>query len=104
MKLLTLKNDQFTKILTIILIVLQIPLWLGTGSIFSLLYTYYQQYRIIEENQGLHAANQILADKISALKADNSEIEARARLELGLVKQNEIYYQVIYHQPKSSLW
>lgn len=104
MKINLFKSDQLTKVLLGVLIVLQIPLWLGTGSVFSLLYTYYQQYRINEENQGLQAANQVLADKINALKSGNSEIEARARTELGLVKQNEIYYQVIYRAPKSSLW
>jgi cell division protein FtsB len=104
MKIHLLKNDQFTKILLIVLLILQIPLWLGTGSIFSLLYTYYQQYHIIQENEGLQAANQTLADKINALKSGNSEIEARARLELGLVKQNEIYYQVIYRKNKDSIW
>jgi cell division protein FtsB len=104
MQLNVLKKDRFTKILLGVFIVLQIPLWLGTGSIFSLLYTYYQQYRIMEENQGLRTTNQILADKIAALKNGNSEIEARARLELGLVKQNETYYQVIYHKPKGSFW
>lgn len=104
MKLNLLKNDQFTKILIVILIALQLPLWLGKGSVFSLLYTYYQQYHIVEQNQELNNANQILADKIAALKNGNSEVEARARLELGLVKQNEIYYQVIYRKPKGSFW
>lgn len=99
-----LKQHQFKSILTGILILLQIPIWLGTGSIFSLLYTYYEQYHIIQQNQQFNIANQILIDKITALKADNSEIEARARLELGLVKQNEIFYQVVYHKPTNKFW
>ncbi len=98
------KNDQFTKALIAVLIFLQIPLWLGSGSIFSLLYTYEQQYVILKEIKNLKIANQTLSDKIAALKAGNTEIEARARLELGLVKQNEIYYQVIYRPEKSAMW
>lgn len=99
-----LKPSQFKTVLTAILILLQIPLWLGTGSIFSLLYTYYEQYRIINQNKEFATVNQVLIDKIAALKADNSEVEARARLELGLVKQNETFYQVVYRKPESKFW
>ncbi len=90
-----LKRDQLLKLLTALLVLLQLPLWLGSGSIFSLLYTYYAQYQVIENNERLTLANHQLIDKIAALKNGNDEINARARLELGLVGQNEVYYQVI---------
>lgn len=90
-----LKRKQLIKVLTGFLILLQIPLWLGSGSIFSLLYTYYSQYQVIESNERLTVANQQLIDKIASLKNGTDEIDARARLELGLVGQNEVYYQVI---------
>ena len=90
-----LKRKQFINILVAVLVLLQIPLWFGTGSVESLLYTYYSQYKVIQDNPALRMANQQLIDKIAALKNGNSEIEARARLELGLVGQGEIYYQVV---------
>ena len=89
------QQNQFIKILTAVLILLQLPLWLGSGSVFSLLYTYYNQYHLIEDNARLTQANQELMDKVAALKNGSDEIEARARFELGLVGQNEVYYQVI---------
>ena len=93
-----LEKDYITQMLTAVVVLLQIPLLLGSGSIFSLLHTYYQQYQIIKENKILYANNQILVDKINALQSGTSEIEARARLDLGLIKKNEMYYQVITTQ------
>lgn len=90
-----LKRQQFISVLTAVLVLLQIPLWLGTGSLFSLLYTYYQQYQIIQDNGRLRLANDLLIDKVAALKNGTDEINARARLELGLVGQNENYYQIV---------
>ncbi len=90
-----LKRKQFINILIAVLVLLQLALWVGTGSVESLLYTYYSQYKVIQDNQALRVANQQLIDKIAALKNGNGEIAARARLELGLVGQNEIYYQVV---------
>ncbi len=90
-----LKRNQLIKLLTALLLLLQIPLWLGSGSIFSLLYTYYSQYQVIEDNERLTLANHQLIDKIASLQNGTDEIQARARLELGLVGQNEVYYQVI---------
>ncbi len=89
------KRKQFINILIAVLVLLQLSLWVGTGSVGSLLYTYYSQYKVIQDNQALRVANQELIDKITALKNGNSEIAARARLELGLVGQGETYYQVV---------
>ena len=99
-----LKFSQFTYILLAILLLLQLAIWFGQGSIFSLLYTYYEQYRIIETNEALKASNLVLANKIIALKQGNNEIEARARLELGLVQKNETYYQVVYRHQEEKPW
>ncbi len=90
-----LKRQQFISILVAVLILLQLPLWIGTGSIFSLLHTYYEQYQVIQDNGRFRLNNVELEDKISALKNSPDEINARARLELGLVGANETYYQVV---------
>lgn len=90
-----LKRRQLVSLLTAVLVLIQIPLWIGTGSVFSLLYTYYQQYQIIQDNGRLRLANDELIDKIAALKNGTDEIESRARLELGLIKPNETYYQIV---------
>ena len=90
-----LKRQQFISILTAVLVLLQLPLWIGTGSVFSLLYTYYAQYEVIQDNGRLRLANEELEDKVAALKQGTAEINARARLELGLIGPNETYYQVV---------
>lgn len=94
-KPLLIERNQFIKILTAVFVLLQIPLWIGSGSIFSLLYVYYKQYDFIQDNDKLTLANQQLMDKVAALKNGPDEIEARARFELALVGKDETYYQVI---------
>jgi cell division protein FtsB len=90
-----LKRDQLIKILTAVLILLQIPLWLGSGSVFSLLYTYYEQHQVVKQTRIINAENDALLDKIAALKQGPDEVSARARSELGLIGQNEYYYQMV---------
>lgn len=48
-------------------------------------------------NQKLAAANRVRQRQITALKAgDMQAIESLARSELGMVKQDEQYYQIVY--------
>jgi cell division protein FtsB len=48
-----------------------------------------------EKNSILKQRNQALAADIKDLKHGSEAIEERARQDLGMVKQNETYYQVI---------
>ena len=48
-----------------------------------------------QANQALQARNQVLLNKVVQLKSGDQNLESRAREELGLVKQNEIFYQIV---------
>lgn len=78
-----------------ILLLLQYPLWFGSGGII----TVWQLNREIEaqkkENAQLRERNQTLEAQVNDLKQGLEVIEGRARSELGMVKKGEIYYQVI---------
>jgi cell division protein FtsB len=90
------------KSLTIIFIVLialiQYPLWIGKGSWFRVWNLNHQidaQKKINADNQ---IRNNVLNAEVTDLKQGFSAIEERARSELGMIKQDEIFFQVTNHE------
>jgi cell division protein FtsB len=82
-------------ILIILLVALQYRLWNGNGSL-----PYQWQLEEIaselnNENEGLQERNQALAAEVFDLKEGNEAIEERARLEMGMIKSGEVFYQII---------
>ena len=87
------------KILSIILlsliILIQYPLWFGKGSwydVFKLKQEFNQQYKI---NSELAKENFALKAEVSDLTNGSDAIEERARHELGMVKEDEFFFQVL---------
>lgn len=87
------------KILSIILfsllILIQYPLWFGKGSwydVFKLKQEFNQQYKI---NSELSKENFALKAEVSDLTNGSDAIEERARYELGMVKEDEFFFQVL---------
>ncbi len=87
------------KTLTLIFIsliaLLQYPLWLGKGSWLSVWKLSRQISLQQEGNLALKARNQALDAEVLDLKSGRAAIEERARSELGMVKQDEVFYQVL---------
>lgn len=87
------------KILSIILfsliILIQYPLWFGKGSwydVFKLKQEFNQQYKI---NSELSKENFALKAEVADLTNGSDAIEERARHELGMVKEDEFFFQVL---------
>ena len=82
-------------VLLLFLLLLQIRLWQGPNG----LETYHQLQQDIarqhEENQRLQQRNSRLLEDVADLKNGSEAVEALARSELGLVKRNETFYQII---------
>ncbi len=82
-------------VLAVLIVMLQYPLWLGKGSWFKV----WDLERQLEEQQDANAAlavrNQQLAAEVKDLKTGYDAIEARARYELGMIKQDEVFFQVM---------
>ena len=81
--------------LVILFLLLQYSLWLGDhGGI-----TLWRIQRTVssqeQENDVLRARNQKLHAEVVDLKQGTDALEERARSELGMIKQNEIFHQVI---------
>ena len=78
-----------------LLLALQYPLWIGKGSwlrVWELDRSLAQQR---ETNGKLKARNDALDAEVRDLKQGLEAVEERARLELGMIRKDEIFYQVV---------
>jgi len=86
-------------VLAAILVALQYPLWLGKGSfmrVWELDRALVQQRDI---NAKLKARNDALDAEVRDLKQGLEAIEEHARLDLGMIRKDEIFYQVVEPRP-----
>ncbi|MEO6118255.1 MAG: cell division protein FtsB [Methylotenera sp.] len=84
-----------TLIFVILIALLQYPLWLGKGSWLRVWDLSRQVANSQEKNNALKARNDTLDAEVRDLKSGRAAIEERARSELGMVKQDEVFYQVL---------
>jgi cell division protein FtsB len=78
-----------------LLLALQYPLWFGKGSwmrVWELDRSLAQQ-RVA--NAKLKARNDALEADVKDLKQGLEAVEERARLELGMIRKDEVFYQVV---------
>jgi cell division protein FtsB len=88
-----------TLIFVILIAALQYPLWLGKGSWLRVWDLNQQIAAQKDENARLKARNDMLDAEVRDLKQGYAAIEERARSELGMIKQDEVFYQVIEKAP-----
>jgi cell division protein FtsB len=81
--------------LAAVLLALQYPLWVGKGSWLKVWELDRQLTAHREGNARLKARNDALDAEVRDLKQGFDAIEERARLELGMIKKDEIFYQVV---------
>lgn len=82
-------------ILVALLIVLQYRLWLGDGSLRDVHRLRQAAHEQRLTNQQLRERNRALEGEVKDLKQGYEAIEERARSELGMVKGDETFFQVI---------
>ncbi len=84
-----------TLIFVILIALLQYPLGLGKGS-WLRVWELNRQVNLQQEKNTAHKArNDMLDAEVRDLKSGKAAIEERARSELGMIKQDEVFYQVI---------
>lgn len=88
-----------TLIFVILIALLQYPLWLGKGSWLRVWELNRQVSEQQKKNTALKARNDMLDAEVRDLKSGKAAIEERARSELGMIKQDEVFFQVIESQP-----
>ncbi len=74
---------------------IQYPLWLGKGSWLRVWEVDRQIREQRESNQKLQARNAALEAEVKDLKQGFDAVEERARSELGMIKQDEIFFQIL---------
>ena len=82
-------------VLATLLIGLQYPLWLGKGGWTRVWEMERQLDQQKEGTQRLKARNDALEAEVRDLKQGTEAIEERARFELGMIRKDEIFFQVV---------
>jgi len=85
----------FTVILLILLVLLQYRLWLGKNSVPDYLILKENLVRQQSANAELLQRNKLLFADTDDLKLGLEAIEERARNELGMIKENEMFFRII---------
>jgi cell division protein FtsB len=88
-----------TWVLVALLVLLQYPLWFGKGGLLRVRDMERQVAAQREVNQTLEVRNASQEAEVRDLKSGYEAIEERARYELGLVKEGEIFVQTPQKKP-----
>ncbi len=84
-----------TYILLAIILLLQYPLWLGKGSWLRVWDNNRQLEAQKSINEQTRQRNALIDAEVRDLKRGTEALEERARSQLGMVKQGEVFFQVI---------
>jgi len=82
-------------ILAALIVLIQYPLWLGKGG---WVHAWEAEAKLAAQrakNGQLELRNAALAAEVVDLKQGTDAIEERARYELGMVKQDEVFFQIV---------
>jgi cell division protein FtsB len=82
----------------LLLVVLQISLWKSDSSLVDFFTLQREIKTQIHENQSLIERNAALTGDVIDLKEGVEAIEERARNEMGMIKEGEVFYQVVKHE------
>jgi cell division protein FtsB len=74
---------------------LQYPLWIGKGSWTRVRELDQKVAEQRDNNARLKARNDVLDAEVRDLKEGSDALEERARLELGMIKRDEVFFQVV---------
>ena len=82
-------------ILVSLIVLIQYPLWLGKGGWARVWESDRQLSAQRAKNDALLARNGALDAEIRDLKQGLEAVEERARFELGMIRQDEVFFQIV---------
>lgn len=91
----------FAVVLLFLIVAIQYPLWFGKGGWLRVRHVDQQLQTQREENTRLALRNATLNAEVRDLKTGLDAIEERARAELGMIKSDEVFFQVLQPRPTS---
>lgn len=86
---------RISAVLAVLVVGLQANLWFGENGLLALLDLKERVNLQQEENKQLIFRNQQLDAEVVDLKQGLASVEERARRELGMIKRNERFYQLL---------
>ena len=97
----TLMNNKSIIIVMILIIaILQYKLWLSPEGMSHVWQLKHQVQNQETKNQAFTDQNTALEAEVTDLKHGQDAIEERARQDLGMVKQDEVFYRFVDHKLK----
>jgi len=88
-------------ILSALILLIQVPLWLGKGGWLTAWRLESKLDTERAKNLQLEDRNAALAAEVRDLKQGTEAIEERARSELGMVRNDEVFFQIEQNQTRS---
>ncbi|MBK8323002.1 MAG: cell division protein FtsB [Betaproteobacteria bacterium] len=82
-----------------LVLALQVPLWFGKGGWLKVRELDRQLAEQRAGNDRLKVRNDALDAEVRDLKQGLDAVEERARVELGMIRQDEVFYQVVTPAP-----
>ena len=89
-------------ILLLVLVLLQLKMWFGEGSFRDVQRLEQRVEEQALENEALALRNRELQAEVEDLRQGLEAVEERARSELGMIKEDEEFYQVVPGQKNES--
>ena len=86
-------------LLLLLLLLLQYRLWLAEGSLAELHRLKAEFVQQQARNETLSERNDRLEEEVLELQQGLETVEERARRDLGMIREGEVYYQVVEEQP-----
>jgi cell division protein FtsB len=90
-------------VLIVVLLLLQYKLWFGDGNMREVWALREAIELQKQENQQLQERNAALEAEVQDLKQGLEAVEERARSELGMIKKDETFFQIIEKKPVPNL-
>ncbi len=84
-----------TLVLAILLLLIQYPLWFGKGGWLRVWDLDRQVTAAQKKNDDLKERNAKLESEVRDLKQGTDAIEERARYEMGMIKRDETFVQIV---------
>ncbi|WP_194721621.1 cell division protein FtsB [Noviherbaspirillum malthae] len=81
--------------LVALLFLIQLPLWLGKGGWLRVWDLDKQVVAAQKKNEELKARNAKLSSEVQDLRDGTGAVEERARYELGMIRDGEIFVQIL---------
>ena len=89
-------------VFVLLILALQYPMWLGKGGWLQLRELNAQVAAQRQVNADLKARNEALDAEVRDLKQGVEAVEERARSELGMIRQDEVFFQLPADTPPAT--